>query len=406
MRVVVIGDVGVVDGLVHLGDEAMFDALVGALRARGVTSMVGISNAPAETSARYGIDAVCRIGFSGARAEMESRFDRVLRCSDGERVLPADDPVWTVIDAVSDADAVVVAGGGNLASNWPMHVFERAALGAIAERRGRPLVVTGQTFGPRLDPADRELVASLLRSARLVGAREPASAQLARRLGVSGARLAANRDDATFLGAADDPARPVGPRRPDGVILVSLSVHLGGLPRARAVPGLAASLDRLADRTGLPVAFHPHFGSLDPRRIEGDEVLHHAIRDRMRTDVELLQTGTPRSAAQLARGAGMLVTSRYHPAVFAGPTGVPIAALAADDYTRVKLRGATGWWDQRSVIDLADAASTAAGASALTRVWEGRLGTRAAAARLRGGAERAASDWFDRIRAALGGETR
>ncbi len=102
MRVAVIGDVGVVDGLVHLGDEGMFDALVEALRARSVISMVGISNAPAETSARYGIEAVCRIGFSVARAEMESWFDRVLRCSNGERVLPADDPVWTVIDAVSD----------------------------------------------------------------------------------------------------------------------------------------------------------------------------------------------------------------------------------------------------------------------------------------------------------------
>ena len=100
---------------------------------------------------------------------MQARFDLVLRCSAGERVLPADDPVWAVIDAVSGADAVAVAGGGNLASTWPLHVFERAALGAIAERAGRPLVVTGQTLGPRLEPADRELVGSLLRSARLVG---------------------------------------------------------------------------------------------------------------------------------------------------------------------------------------------------------------------------------------------
>ena len=404
MRVVVIGDVGVVDGMVHLGDEAMFEALVEALRARGATSIVGVSNAPAETAERYGIEAVGRIGFSGARAEMQARFDRVLRCSAGARALPADDPAWTVIEAVSGADAVAVAGGGNLASTWPMHVFERAALGAIAERAGRPLVVTGQTFGPRLDRADRELVASLLRSARLVGVREHASADLALRLGVSADRLAANRDDATFLGAADDVERPVDSRWPGGMILVSLSVHLGGLPRVPTVAGLAGALDRLADRSGLPVVFHPHFGSIDAGRRRGDEVLHDEVRGRMASDAELLRAGTPRAAAALARSATMLVTSRYHPAVFAGPTGVPTAALAADDYTAVKLGGATGWWGQRGVLDLADASSPVGG-TLLARAWDGRQDDRAAAARLRGGAELAASAWFDRIARALGGET-
>ena len=335
---------------------------------------------------------------------MQARFDLVLRCSAGERVLPADDPVWSVIDAVSGADAVAVAGGGNLASTWPMHVFERAALGAIAERAGRPLVVTGQTLGPRLDPADRELVGSLLRSARLVGVREHASADVARRLGVAADRLAANRDDATFLGAADDVEQPGDSRWPSGMILVSLSVHLGGLPRVPTVAGLAGALDRLSDRSGLPVVFHPHFGSRDPDRLAGDDVLHDEVRARMATAAELLPVGTPRTAATLARGAAMLVTSRYHPAVFAGPTGVPTAGLAADDYTAVKLRGATSWWGQLNVLDLADAASPVGGV-ALARVWDVRRDARAAASRLRGGAERATSVWFDRIAGALDGET-
>lgn len=404
MRVVVIGDVGVVDEMVHLGDEAMFDALVEALRARGATSIVGVSNAPAETAERYGVEAVGRIGFSGARAEMQARFDRVLRCSAGERALPADDPAWTVIEAVSGADAVAIAGGGNLASTWPMHVFERAALGGIAERAGRPLVVTGQTFGPRLDRADRELVASLLRSAQLVGVREHASADLARRLGVAADRLAANRDDASFLGADHETKPHDVARWPSGMLLMSLSVHLGGLPRVPTVAGLAGALDRLAGRSGLPVVFHPHFGSIDSGRRRGDEVLHDEVRGRMASDAELLRVGTPRAAAALARSASMLVTSRYHPAVFAGPTGVPTAALAADDYTAVKLRGATGWWEQRGVLDLAEAASPVGG-SVLARAWDGRREDRAAAARLRGGAELAASAWFDRIARALGGET-
>ena len=167
MRVVVIGDVGVAGGMMHIGDEAMFDAMVEALRARGADAITGISSAPAETAVRYGIDAIDRIGFEGSRAEMQARFDAVVAAVDGAAGLPREDPARAVIDAVAGADAVVIAGGGNLASNWPLHVFERAALVAIAERLDRPLVVSGQTFGPRLEGVDRELVGRLLRSARL-----------------------------------------------------------------------------------------------------------------------------------------------------------------------------------------------------------------------------------------------
>lgn len=396
MRIVVIGDVGVVDDMVHLGDEAMFDAMVEALRARGADAITGISSAPAETAARYGMDAVGRIGFAGARAEMQARFDAVLAAADGHAALPLGDPAWAVLEAVAAADAIVVAGGGNMASNWPMHVFERAALGAIARRLGRPVVVSGQTLGPRLDAADRDLVGGLLRAARLVGVRELPSARLAARLGVPSDRLAANRDDASFLGLPDDAA----PDDATPAILVSLSVHLGGLRRDEAVPRLAASLDALADRTGLPLAFHPHFGSRDPGTTAGDEVLHEAIRGELRAASVALQPGDPRPAARLARGAAMLVTSRYHPAVFAAPAGVPIAALSADDYTAVKLRGATGWWDQDGVVDLAVAASPAGG-EALVRVWDARAAARTAAAAARPVAEAASAAWFDRVVDAL-----
>ncbi len=416
MRIVVIGDVGVVGGMMHIGDEAMFDALVEALRARGASSIVGVSSDPPETAERYGIEAVPPIGFTGGRADMEARFAAVARCAAGERALPADDPAWGVIDAVAGADAAAIAGGGNMASNWPMHVFERAALGVIAEAFGRPLVGTGQTLGPRLDPAERELVGGLLRRARLVGVREHASERLALELGVALDRLAANRDDATFLGlgiggglggtatsgdegradAAGVTGAAVAP------ILVSLSLHLGGLPRPQAVAGLAAALDGLAERAGRPIVFHPHFGSLDPSRTAGDEVLHDEVRAAMRAPAEALQPGDPRPAARLARGAAMLVTSRYHPAVFAGPGGVPVAALSADDYTAVKLRGATGWWDQHGVIDLAAAVSPS-GADALGGVWDTRAQAQADAARLRPAAEAASAAWFDRVVEALGG---
>src|SRR6187431_2553150 len=117
MRVVAIGDVGVLDGMLHVGDEAMFEALVIELRARGATEITAISSNPEDTRARYGVNA-----------------------------MTATDPALE--QAVGDADLVVIAGGGNMSSIWPQHILLRSTIGRLARDLGTPLVVTGQTIGP------------------------------------------------------------------------------------------------------------------------------------------------------------------------------------------------------------------------------------------------------------------
>ena len=64
MRVVALGDVGVIDDMMHIGDEAMFQAAHDELTARGA-SLVAVSSVPDETAARYGMEAVRRIRFDG-----------------------------------------------------------------------------------------------------------------------------------------------------------------------------------------------------------------------------------------------------------------------------------------------------------------------------------------------------
>ncbi|MCJ0702491.1 polysaccharide pyruvyl transferase family protein [Frigoribacterium faeni] len=188
MRIVTIGDVGVVDDMIHIGDEAMFDEFAAQLRARGA-SITGVSSTPAETASRYGIEAVPALDFSpastGGREGQLERRRRVLAAADGDRsALPASDTAWQAIEAIRASDAFAVAGGGNMASLWPMHVFERSTLAELARRAGKPYVVTGQTIGPVLDGDDRALVAELLSGAELVGLRERASFELVRTLGV------------------------------------------------------------------------------------------------------------------------------------------------------------------------------------------------------------------------------
>lgn len=387
MRLVMIGDVGVVDDMVHIGDEAMFEAAVDELTARGV-DVTGVSSAPVDTTERYGVEAVPRIGFDGLdRAASEGRLAAVVA---GGGDLAPDDTARAVIAAVAAADGVIIAGGGNLASTWPLHVYERAALAGIAERTGTPLVVTGQTFGPHLVGRDRELVGALLRSARRVGVREAASQRLAAELGVD---ARGGVDDASFLGMTETTPARAG-------VLVSLSLSLGGAPRDETVARIAALVDAAADTTREPVRFHAHYGPVEGDTPRGDAVLHEEVRARMRTPSTVVPSGDARTAASLARSSALLITGRYHPAVFAAPAGVPVLGLVTDEYTAVKQRGALAHWAQDAVVSIVAADSE--GIPRLPQLWSDRHAIADGAAQRRPAHRADAAAWWDEVVAAFG----
>ncbi|ROS48098.1 polysaccharide pyruvyl transferase family protein [Frigoribacterium sp. PhB24] len=412
MRIVTIGDVGVLDGMVHIGDEAMFHEATVQLRARGAL-ITGVSSNPAETAERYGVDAVPAIGFhpatTGGRLGQRERRARVLSAIDGGAGhLPQDDPAWQVVEAVREADGVLVAGGGNMASLWPMHVYERNTLGLIARRFDKPLVVSGQTIGPVLEGEDRELVTELLDAAALVGLREGASLELVRTLGVDPATAVGTVDDASFLGF--DAAPPAGGAAdvagsagaPAPYLAVSLSAHVGDADRAAFATAVARLLDRVAGEAGLEVVFLAHWASLDPTEERGDSLLHRAVLDRLTVPARVEPTTDSPAAARFARGAALHLTSRYHPAVFAVAGGVPTVGLAVDDYTTIKLTGALGNFGQTSVVTAAQLLAGEADAVALA-AWAGRDTVRTAWAERLDGTRAASAAWWDRVAGALRG---
>ncbi len=140
----------------------------------------------------------------------------------------------------------------------------------------------------------------------------------------------------------------------DGV-LVSLSLSLGRAARDETVARIAALVDAAADATAGPVRFHAHFGPLTGAEPRGDAVLHEEVRARMRHPSIVVPTGDVASAAFLARSAALLITGRYHPAVFAAPAGVPVLGLVTDDYTAVKQRGALAHWGQDATVPISAA---------------------------------------------------
>jgi polysaccharide pyruvyl transferase WcaK-like protein len=385
VAVVVIGDVGVLDDMVHIGDEAMFEQQVVQLRDRGIRNITGISANPRETAARYGIDAIERIGFTGTRDEMVARMERV-RAGDVDPT----DPAHGVIEAIRASDGVAIAGGGNMSSIWPMHIFERATIGALAARFGKPLVVSGQTIGPVLTDDDAVVVAELLSSARLVGLREGASFALCTELGLTG--LTQTVDDASYLAFAAEPTQPH--------CLVTLANHVGDHDRDSVEFRYAELLDLVFESTGLEIVFSPHFGSLLPNDERGDSAIHARVRARMTRPAREIPATDSAASARLARAASLVISSRYHPAVFAVSAGVPTIGVAVDDYTTVKLTGALGNFAQHSVLS-AERLVAGEGPALAAAVWGDReaIRERGAAASV---TNRAASDdWWNRVYAAL-----
>jgi polysaccharide pyruvyl transferase WcaK-like protein len=443
MRIVCIGDIGVTDDVIHIGDEAMFHEMLVQLRARGVTEVIAISSNPKESSARYGVTGIHRIGFftdlERSRAAAEDRMARVLRTAAGETgLLQVDDAALTVIAAIHNCDAVAIAGGGNLASTWPTHIFERATIGALARLFGKPLVVSGQTIGPFLTDQDAAIVAELLGSAQLVGLREADSYAFSQRLGVDPALLNQTIDDASFLavdrvGAAEVAAAEVGddevaaaevgddevgaaevvtngdaasatsttaglPALPSApYCVVTMAAHINGEDPDAFDQRMAELLDFISSTCDLDIVFFAHFGSTRPDAAVGDTIVHNRIWARMTsTRVSTFPTTDSPAAARLARGAALSVSSRYHPAVFAVSAGVPAIGIAVDEYTTTKLTGALGNFGQDGVLPLR-ALLDGSGADTVERVWSSRTELRAprAAPIMRNRAD--SQQWWDRV---------
>ena len=393
-RVVVIGDIGVMDNMIHIGDEAMFEAAVDALRARAITEITGVSSAPSESTARYAISAVANIGWPGSRADRADRLSRVVAAVSAPSALDADDPAHAVIAAIRESDGVLIAGGGNMSTLWPHHILERTALGHIAGAMHKPLVISGQTIGPELTAADSALVRELLGSAELVGLREPSSFALCERLGL--VDLTQTIDDASFLVSDEVPLNST-------YCLVSISNHVGDAPREEVVVALAALLDSVGAQTGLEIVFFAHFGALDgPSR--GDAVMHDAVIVRMTSAARIEPPVDSVTGSSLARCAAMVVSSRYHPVVFAVPAGVPTIGIPVDDYTEVKLRGALGNFGQDGLLGV-DQLLAGHGTALVSRLWADRDVIRSGAASLAPTARAASSAWWDRLAAVFGAPT-
>jgi polysaccharide pyruvyl transferase WcaK-like protein len=327
----VVADVGGLAGF-HVGDEAMLEANLDALgEALPNARVTVVSSDPAHTAVRLGVEAVgshAVVGPAPARG------------------------------ALRGADGLMISGGGNMNATWAGLLDERLDLIELAHALDVPVVITGQTVGPDLTADHERRIAALLPRCVLVVVRDVPSWWKLRALGVPSARLRYQADDA--LGICPAPGRrPVVPRP---WIAVTVSEAIGD-----RVVHLADELTEINRRSGLPLRIVPHLAAGAPSGAASDRALGRRLAGAIsgRAPVEVPWCGGPRRVAALTAQATCVISTRYHPLVFATAARVPAIGLAADDYTRVRMVGAlTHVGRERDVVVIDDA-------------WDGHLSQRA-----------------------------
>lgn len=343
LRLVAVGDIGR-RAAYHVGDEAMLVGLIEtATRGAVPVEWTVMSADPARTAATLGVRAIPRLTFDDCAGPDER-----------EARLTALDQV--AVEAIADCDGVVIAGGGNLSRSWPAEVFERAAVARAAQRAGRPVALTSQTIGPSFDDRTRELTAALLTRAVFVGLREASSYELAIELGAPRDRTVLQFDD----GAGVRPSEPPWWRGVAGdgpFIAVTLNPLGHPLLGEDVAVRLARELVAISRATGATIVMTPHVGDLDGAATH-DVAISRAVADASDSLVKVTPLPTPEQAVWIAARAELVVSTRYHPIVFAMAEATPSLFLHQDHYTFVKgagalsLAGLSSW-----TLPVADAAA-------------------------------------------------
>ncbi|MBF5007769.1 phytanoyl-CoA dioxygenase family protein [Diaphorobacter caeni] len=342
-RWTLVGDIGGAANF-HAGDEAMLESNLRLLRSVAPGSQLHVISADPEfTSLSYGVQAFARLGFDDCATEIEREalLDQVSR------------PHWTsrapkAFGALADAsDGLLISGGGNLRDAWPACIYERLALCRRAVKIGASVVILGQTIGPELNDRHREMVSEMLRAASWIGVREYPSYQRALTLGADPRRMSFQIDDAHALGRAD-PGSGAGLSWPLSFPIQSPWIGVTFHPLCDPAEGdpviesLARQLEAFALHAGCELVFISHARAAPKAGARwSDEDMGKALAACLRKVVMHVLPVLP--AAQIARmtaQARLVVSSRYHPLVFALAADVPCVGVCVDDYTRTKLQGA------------------------------------------------------------------
>lgn len=360
----------------HLGDDLITREVLAAL-ARDLPDVVPVLLAhPTEgLTERFGCDVVPGPASLPTRA---GRGEGVRRARDlvnqarlmAKGTVPSDPQVAAVLAPFAEADALVVAPGGGLASRYSAEALMVCVVQVLVARAfGLPVFVEGPSIGPIEMRRDHAAIAELLNDATRVTVRDPISAKVARRVGRA-IDPAVVGDPATaaleHLGAGRSIARSW--RRAQGIDDGRPYAVLSFRPWAsdvRNVASLRAAMDALAAAPGdVAAVLVPHCSGDDDHDDRALLQADPALADRLAVWDPAIDV---QAAVALIADATLSVGTRFHQSVLAAAAGVPAVALVADEYDRLRIRG----HQRAGTVRVAELDDPAAVADAVTEALAG-----------------------------------
>jgi polysaccharide pyruvyl transferase WcaK-like protein len=268
-------------------------------------------------------------------------------------------------EVIGSAEGLVISGAGAMTDDFGPHGVASWWLATRwAADQGVPVILLGQGIGPLVDPVLRGLAAEIISYATVVNVREEDSASTVTAL-VPGARPIVAPDWALLNGPDDqdrtralDYAQEVS----GGREFVALSAHRRHTTHRSQLRQLASLLGEVTERClqeDRSVLFVPN---MTGTRYSDDRATFDLVSSSwpagLRSKVHVVRDPIgPRVTRALLGHAEFLVTTRYHPLVFAMAEATPAVGISYDDYYEQKLSGASAMFGVSQNVRSVDAAN-------------------------------------------------
>jgi polysaccharide pyruvyl transferase WcaK-like protein len=252
-------------------------------------------------------------------------------------------------DEIAQSDALIISGAGAMTDRYDLQgIHSWRLLSHWASKLGKPVIFLGQGVGPVRKKDNRESISLMLADCTLFTTRDQLSSALIKEL--SGGLLVAESHidlaalrvitEAESAMADEEITRTFGDEP-----FICLNVHLSASTApTRFLPSFffGRRLATQAFKKGLNVLF---ISNMTGRSFNDDRRMGNMIRNslpksvRRNYSVHHGQSDSGIVMAMIAQSSG-LITTRYHPFVFALTVGVPAAGIYFDEYYRLKFAGA------------------------------------------------------------------
>lgn len=213
---------------------------------------------------------------------------------------------------------------------------------------GKPYALTSQTIGPLIYDFDQPLFRDLLSNQVFFTAREESTLTLAKEFSTHPERVIIQMDDAFALKPRPSDYESIadlihGVPANDNYIVASFAEKASSpVLSDNEYHKLNAQICReIAQASGVTVLLVPHAGSLQSHDTKRDEITNQKLVELAGDErVHATRTVTSRELVALTESARLVIGSRYHAGIIAAGAGVPHIALAPNQYSSVRMRGA------------------------------------------------------------------